>query len=90
MQNILQICLDQSLTSIAIPSLGTGKLGYPHHLVADVVISEVLGFNEKHPKFFKKVVLVLSERHVYEKCMKIYAEKLLTSTSEKVRLVIMH
>jgi O-acetyl-ADP-ribose deacetylase (regulator of RNase III) len=90
MQNILQICLDQSLTSIAIPSLGTGKLGYPHHLVADVVISEVLGFNEKHPKFFKKVVLVLSERHVYEKCMKIYAEKLLTSTSEKVRLVVIH
>ena len=90
MQNILQICLDQSLTSIAIPSLGTGKLGYPHHLVADVVISEVLGFNEKHPKFFKKVVLVLSERHVYEKCMKIYSEKLLTSTSEKVRLVVMH
>jgi poly [ADP-ribose] polymerase 10/14/15 len=87
MQNILQICLDQSLTSIAIPSLGTGKLGYPHHLVANVVISEVLGFNEKHPKFFKKVVLVLSERDVYEKCMKIYAEKLLTSTSEKVHTV---
>ena len=85
MQNVLQICFDQSLTSIAIPSLGTGQLGYPHHLVADVVISEVLGFNEKHPNFLKKVVFVLAERDTYEKCIKVYAEKLLTSTSEKVR-----
>ena len=85
-QNILKICHNQSLTSIAIPSLGTGKLGYPNNFVADIIISEVLGFNEKYPKFLKEVVLVLYERDVYEACMKVYAEKLQISTLEKVRL----
>ena len=85
-RNILQICLDLSITSIAFPSLGTGKLGYPHDVVADIILAEVLGFNKRHKKFFERFVLVLSETDVYEIFMKVYAEKLQLSMTEKVRV----
>ena len=89
-QNVLQICFSQSLSSIGFPSLGAGKLGYPDHFVADVIISEVMAFNEKHPSFLKQVVLVLAEKDIYGHFMKVYAEKLQTSTTEMVCVHIQH
>lgn len=87
-RNILCICLNRIITSIAIPSLGVGKLRYPHHVVADVLFTEVLAFNEKHPTFFKKIVFVLSEREVYESFMKVYIEQLHICSTEAVSYLI--
>ena len=75
-RNILQVCLKQNITSIAIPSLGTGKLGYPHHVVADILFAEILVFNETHPAYFKQMVFVLSKKEIYESFMKVYVKQL--------------
>ena len=83
-QNILQICFDKSLTSIAFPSIGTGNLGYPSNIVADVIFSEVIAFSEKHPLYFKRVVLVLPERSKFQSFMKVFAEKLQVHSIENV------
>ena len=82
--NVLQVCFDRKLTSIAIPSLGIGNLSYPHNIVADILITEVLGFNAKHPHYFEKVVFVLSEKEVYESFMKNYLKHLCICSKEGV------
>ena len=64
------------MTSIAIPSLGAGKFGYPQHIVADIIFTEVLVFNQQHPAFLQKMVFVLSEKDVYEHFMKVYVQQL--------------
>ena len=83
-RNILRICLNRTITSIAIPSLGVGKLHYPHHVVASVLFTEALVFNEKRPAFFQKIVFVLSEKEIYESFMKVYIEQLYAYRTEKV------
>ena len=87
-QNILQICLNRNMTSIAIPSLGAGKLGYPHHIIADILFTEVLVFNQQHPAFLQKVVFVLSEKEIYESFMKVYVQQLCVCSSEEVSSVV--
>jgi O-acetyl-ADP-ribose deacetylase (regulator of RNase III) len=72
------------MTSIAIPSLGAGKLGYPHHIIADILFTEVLVFNQQHPAFLQKVVFVLSEKEIYESFMKVYVQQLCVCSSEEV------
>lgn len=87
MRNLLQVCLNRSVTSIAIPSLGAGKLGYPHNVVADILFTEVLGFNNQHPSFFKKIIFVLSENEIYETFMKVYVQRLHISSAKEVSYI---
>lgn len=84
-RNVLHVCQNRSLTSVAFPSLGTGKLGYPPHVVADILFTEVLVFNNKHPAFFQDVVFVISEKEMYESFMKVYIKQLSIYNSVKVR-----
>ena len=84
MRNVLKVCLDKGVSSIAIPSLGAGNLGYPHHVVADVMFNEVLIFNSQHPSFFKEIIFILTERKVYESFIKVYAQQLCDSSTKEV------
>ena len=84
MRNVLKVCLDKGVSSIAIPSLGAGNLGYPHHVVADVMFNEVRIFNSQHPSFFKEIIFILTERKVYESFMKVYAQQLCDSSTKEV------
>ncbi|XP_053295537.1 poly(ADP-ribose) polymerase family member 14-related sequence 1 [Pleuronectes platessa] len=60
---IFKDCLDKaedtSLTSIALPAVGTGNLGFPRDLVASSMLSEISAFSMKKPKHLKEVVIVL-------------------------------
>ena len=38
------------LTSIAIPAIGTGKLGFPEQLVATIMLDEVRKFSSHNPQ----------------------------------------
>ena len=76
-KNLLQVTSDRDISSIAIPSLGTGKLGYPISVVAKILFSEILLFKSKHPSSLEKVVFVLNEDEKYEYFMKIYLQHLL-------------
>lgn len=83
-RNVLHVCRNKSLSSVAFPSLGTGILGYPPHVVADILFTEVLVFNNKHPAFFRDVVFVISEKEIYESFMKVYIKQLSIYNSDKV------
>ncbi|XP_008050991.1 poly [ADP-ribose] polymerase 14 [Carlito syrichta] len=52
MANIIRDCLEiterLSLESIAFPAIGTGNLGFPKTVFAELIISEVLKFSSKH------------------------------------------
>ncbi|XP_060945027.1 uncharacterized protein LOC133022028 [Limanda limanda] len=60
---IFKDCLDKAedtgLTSIALPAVGTGNLGFPRDLVASSMLSEISAFSMKKPKQLKEVVIVL-------------------------------
>lgn len=83
-RNVLHVCWNKSLSSVAFPSLGTGILGYPPHVVADILFTEVLVFNNKHPAFFRDVVFVIYEKEIYESFMKVYIKQLSIYNSDKV------
>ncbi|XP_034430831.1 protein mono-ADP-ribosyltransferase PARP14-like [Hippoglossus hippoglossus] len=58
-KNCLDKAEDAGLTSISLPAVGTGNLGFPRHLVASSMLSEISAFSMKKPKHLKEVVIVL-------------------------------
>lgn len=87
MKNLLRVALDRGISSIAIPSLGAGKLGYPHQMVAVTLFSEVLLFNQKHPSCIKKFLFVLAENSVYESFIKVYTQQLCETGSHAAEVI---
>lgn len=64
LSGIFKDCLDKAedtgLTSISLPAIGTGNLGFPRDLVANLMLKEISAFSiEKQPKHLKKVDIVL-------------------------------
>uniref|UniRef100_A0A3Q0QZ64 Macro domain-containing protein n=1 Tax=Amphilophus citrinellus TaxID=61819 RepID=A0A3Q0QZ64_AMPCI len=50
----------KNLTSISLPAIGTGNLGFPKDLVASLILDKISEFSQKkNPKHLKKVVIVL-------------------------------
>ncbi|XP_069389111.1 protein mono-ADP-ribosyltransferase PARP14-like [Paralichthys olivaceus] len=58
-KNCLDKAEDTGLTSIALPAVGTGNLGFPRDLVASLMLTEISAFSMKKPKHLKEVVIVL-------------------------------
>lgn len=87
-KRLLQVALDRGVSSIAIPSLGAGKLGYPHQMVAVTLFSEVLLFNQKHPSCIKKFIFVLAENSVYESFIKVYTQHLCESGTHAAEVIM--
>ncbi|AWP12806.1 putative poly [Scophthalmus maximus] len=64
LSGIFKDCLDKAedtgLTSISLPAIGTGNLGFPRDLVANLMLKEISAFSiEKQPKHLKKVDIIL-------------------------------
>ncbi|CAJ1078796.1 protein mono-ADP-ribosyltransferase PARP14-like isoform X4 [Xyrichtys novacula] len=64
LKGIFSECLgkaeDNSHTSISLPAIGTGNLGFPKDHVASSLLKEISEFSsKKKPKHLKKVVIVL-------------------------------
>ena len=87
MKNLLKVCLENGISSIAIPSLGTGNLGYPHYVVATILLRELILFNKEHPSRITST-FVLAENAVYEGFIKVYAQNLCENGSEKVEVCV--
>uniref|UniRef100_A0A1B8XXG5 Poly [ADP-ribose] polymerase n=1 Tax=Xenopus tropicalis TaxID=8364 RepID=A0A1B8XXG5_XENTR len=60
-KSCLKLTEQQSLQSISIPAIGTGKLGYPKDLVAAVTFKEILHFSSK-AQSLQEVNIVLHPR----------------------------
>uniref|UniRef100_UPI0037E7907B poly(ADP-ribose) polymerase family member 14-related sequence 1 isoform X1 n=1 Tax=Semicossyphus pulcher TaxID=241346 RepID=UPI0037E7907B len=61
---IFSDCFDKaeasSYTSISLPAIGTGNLGFNKDLVASLLLKKILEFSsKKQPKHLKKVVIIL-------------------------------
>ena len=50
MANSFQVAHLHKLTSIAIPAIGTGTLGFPPETVADVMLDELMKFSRDNPR----------------------------------------
>ena len=87
MKNVLKICLKNGISSVAIPSLGTGNLGYPYHVVATILLRELILFNKEHPSHIM-FTLVLAENAVYEGFIKVYAQNLCEEGSGKAEVCV--
>lgn len=64
LKNIFSDCLDQAeasgFTSMSLPAIGSGNLGFARDLVASLMLKEIQEFSsKKQPKHLKKVVIVL-------------------------------
>lgn len=64
MENIIRECLEitesLSLNSIAFPAIGTGNLGFPKNVFAELIISEVFTFSRKNqPRTLQEVWFLL-------------------------------
>ena len=49
MQTVLYQAEKMGYTSIAIPAIGTGNLGFPHKVTAQLMYEEVLSFSQQNP-----------------------------------------
>ncbi|CAI5656799.1 unnamed protein product [Oreochromis niloticus] len=59
-KDCLDMAEDNNLTSISLPAIGTGNLGFPIPLVASLMLDSILEFSKKkHPKHLNKVVMVI-------------------------------
>ena len=64
MENIIRECLEitesLSLNSITFPAIGTGNLGFPKNVFAELIISEVFTFSRKNqPRTLQEVWFLL-------------------------------
>ncbi|XP_060909810.1 poly(ADP-ribose) polymerase family member 14-related sequence 1 isoform X2 [Labrus mixtus] len=64
LKSIFSDCLGKAegsaLTSISLPAIGTGNLGFPKDMVASLMLKEILEFSsKKQPKHLKKVRIIL-------------------------------
>ena len=64
MENIIRECLEitesLSLNSIAFPAIGTGNLGFPKNIFAELITSEVFKFSSKNqPTTLQEVCFLL-------------------------------
>ncbi|KAK2181573.1 hypothetical protein NP493_393g05033 [Ridgeia piscesae] len=48
--NCFQAVHAQNLTSVAFPAIGTGQLGFPHRLVAEIMFDELRQFSSRNPE----------------------------------------
>lgn len=67
MENIIRDCLEitesLSLKSIAFPAIGTGNLGFPKNIFAELITSQVFKFSSKNqPKSLQEVCFLLYPR----------------------------
>ena len=50
MSNCLREVHQRSLRSVAFPAIGTGQLGFPAKVVAEVMIDEIHKFSQNNPQ----------------------------------------
>lgn len=55
----LEIAEDEGLTSLALPPISVGALGYPVENCAKVMLEQIIDFSFEKPKALKQVVLYL-------------------------------
>ena len=89
MKGIVQKCLvrcdELKASVIAFPALGTGNLGYPPCVVADIMINTITQYIEtnKSKTHIKTIKLVIFSKDDYQKFCKVYANvKLLAKETE--------
>uniref|UniRef100_A0A3Q0R8Y3 Poly [ADP-ribose] polymerase n=1 Tax=Amphilophus citrinellus TaxID=61819 RepID=A0A3Q0R8Y3_AMPCI len=55
---------DNCLTSISLPAIGTGNLGFPKDLVASLMLDKILKFSKKtHPSPLTTIRIVFFQKH---------------------------
>lgn len=64
LSGIFKGCLEKAengnLTSISIPAIGTGNLGFPKTLVASMMLDKIVEFgSQAQPKHLKRVEIVI-------------------------------
>ena len=47
------------MTSIALPAIGAGGLGYPHDVVAKTMVDEIREFRRQHPTSALDVTVIV-------------------------------
>ncbi len=55
-KNSFKLAIENSLKSIAFPSISTGVYGYPVHLAADVAVRTVIQRVKENPGKFDEVI----------------------------------
>ena len=62
-ESILKLAENNGIRSIALPSISTGKKGYPVNEAARVAVSAVINFVEGHPDAFDEIVWIVGSDH---------------------------
>ena len=57
------MAVGDKMSTIAIPAIGTGNLGYPRTLVANVIYEEAIEFSQRNPtSSLKEIRIVLFDQ----------------------------
>ncbi len=83
MKTILRIAEDNGVTSIAIPSLGVGKLHYPAHISAKIILKEITEFQARKPGTNIEFNLVVFDQDHYQEFSKQYAREIGSAQPQK-------
>ena len=62
-ENILKLAEKNGIRSIALPSISTGRKGYPVNEAARVAVSAVINYVEGHPDVFDEIVWMVGSDH---------------------------
>ncbi len=73
---ILRIAKSNSISSIAIPSLGVANLSYPENVSARILFEEIIAFHSRYPNSIQKYMLVIYDKNVFQTFSKEFAQQM--------------
>lgn len=83
-ENIMKLAEKNGIRSIALPSISTGRKGYPVNEAARVAVSTVINFVEGHPDAFDEIVWIVGsdrDKEAYENQIGLAVVSKLVSSS---------
>lgn len=83
-KQILRVAKSNSVSSIAIPSLGVANLGYPESVSANILFEEVIAFHFQYPNSIQKFVFVIYKKSVFQAFSKEFSQQLSGQTTSQV------
>ncbi len=86
-RQILRIAKDNSVSSIAIPSLGVANLGYPENVSAKILFQEVIAFHSQYPSSIQKFIFVIYEKNVFQVFSKEFTQQMSGEATAQVRVL---
>ncbi len=76
LKQILRIAKSNSVSSIAIPSLGVANLGYPESVSASIIFQEIIAFHSHYPNSIQTFILVIYEKSVFQEFNKEFVQQM--------------